>query len=54
MKKKELLAAIPKELPKQNTARVIKTSEGKALMVILPEDIFLIDYRDVHGCVHFT
>lgn len=54
MKKKELLAAIPKELPKQNTARVIKTSEGKALMVILPENIFLIDYRDVHGCVHFT
>lgn len=54
MKKKELLAAIPKELPKQNTARLINTSEGKALMVILPEDIFLIDYRDVHGCVHFT
>lgn len=53
MKKKELLAALPDEMPDENTAKTIKTTEGKALMILLPEHRVTVGYGDVHGVVHF-
>ncbi|MCI6637381.1 MAG: PcfJ domain-containing protein [Lachnospiraceae bacterium] len=53
MKKKELLAAIPDEMPDENTAKAIKTTDGKALVILLPEHRLTVGYGDVHGVVHF-
>lgn len=53
MKKKELLAALPDEMPDENTAKTIKTTDGKALVILLPEDRLTVGYQDVHSVVHF-
>ena len=53
MKKKELLAALPNQMPDENTAKTIKTTDGKALVIFLPEHRLTVGYRDVHEVVHF-
>lgn len=56
MKRKELLAAIPTDLPNHNMAKMIQTTAGKVLMVIKPEDIFcgMGLQGEIRGVVHFT
>lgn len=53
MKKKELLKYIPSVWPEDNTAKVIKTPEGKVLMLMLPG--WQVVGRENEECViHFT
>ena len=52
MRKSELLKALPKELPEDNTARIIKASEKKVLMLILPD--WQVIGRMEDGVIHFT
>lgn len=54
MKKKELLAALPDQMPDDNTAKIIKTTDGKALMILLPEHKATYNFKDVHGIIHFV
>lgn len=54
MKKKELLAALPDQMPDDNTAKTIKTTGGKALMILLPEHKATYNFKDVHGIIHFV
>lgn len=54
MKKKELLAALPDQMPDDNTAKTIKTTEGKALMILLPEHKATYNFKNVHGIIHFV
>ena len=52
MRKLELIKAIPDKLPKDNTARIIKASEKKVLMLILPD--WQVIGRMEDGVIHFT
>lgn len=52
MRKSELLKALPEELPEDNTARIIKASGKKVLMLILPD--WQVIGRMEAGTIHFT
>lgn len=60
MMKAELLAGIPEEMPEECTARILETSGGKALMLVLPfweksvkMHQWMFPSRSVRGIVHF-
>lgn len=53
MKKKELLKHIPSEWPENNTAKVIKTPEGKVLMLMLP-GWQIVGHEGEECVMHFT
>lgn len=52
MRKSELLKALPEELPEDNTARIIKASGKKVLMLILPD--WQVIGRMEADAIHFT
>ena len=53
MKKSELLKHIPSELPKENSAKIIKTPGRKALMILLP-GWQVIGRESEDYIIHFT
>lgn len=52
MRKSELLKALPEKLPEDNTARIIKASGKKVLMLLLPD--WQVVGRMEDGVIHFT
>ena len=52
MRKLGLIKAIPDKLPEDNTARIIKASGKKVLMLILPD--WQVTGRMENGVIHFT
>ena len=52
MRKSELLKIIPDKLPEDNTARIIKASGKKVLMLIFPD--WQVIGRMENGVIHFT
>ena len=52
MRKSELLKVLPKELPEDNTAKIVKIRKEKVLICILPD--WQIINQDGAGVIHFT
>ena len=52
MRKSKLLKALPKELPEDNTAQIVKIGKEKVLICILPD--WQIMNQDHPGVIHFT